>query len=60
MNLDTDMQWAFWDGVHDYYKGKKDYLQSQLGNLKVMINQIRNFTILGLGYALEKLHLLID
>ena len=32
MNLDTDMQWAFWDGVHDYYKQKKDYLQSQLGN----------------------------
>ena len=22
MNLDTDMQWAFWDGVHDYYKDK--------------------------------------
>ena len=32
MNLDTDMQWAFWDGVNDYYKDKKDYLQSQLGN----------------------------
>ena len=32
MNLDTDMQWAYWDGVHDYYKSKKDYLQSQLGN----------------------------
>jgi fructose-bisphosphate aldolase class II len=32
MNLDTDMQWAFWDGVHDYYKSKKDYLQGQIGN----------------------------
>lgn len=32
MNLDTDMQWAFWDGVNNYYKSKKDYLQSQLGN----------------------------
>lgn len=32
MNLDTDMQWAFWDGVHDYYKEKKDFLQGQLGN----------------------------
>ena len=32
MNLDTDMQWAFWDGVHEYYKGSKDYLQGQLGN----------------------------
>lgn len=32
MNIDTDMQWAFWDGVHDYYKAKKDYLQAQIGN----------------------------
>ncbi len=32
MNLDTDMQWAFWDGVHDYYKASKDYLQTQIGN----------------------------
>ena len=32
MNIDTDMQWAFWDGVHTYYKEKKDYLQGQIGN----------------------------
>ena len=32
MNLDTDMQWATWNGVHEYYKEKKDYLQTQLGN----------------------------
>ncbi|MCD6180499.1 MAG: class II fructose-bisphosphate aldolase [Bacteroidales bacterium] len=32
MNIDTDTQWAFWDGVHEYYKEKKDYLQSQIGN----------------------------
>ena len=32
MNLDTDMQWAFWDGVHEHYKERKDYLQGQLGN----------------------------
>ena len=32
MNLDTDMQWAYWDGVHDYYKENKDYLHAQLGN----------------------------
>ena len=32
MNLDTDMQWAFWEGVHEYYNDKKDYLQGQLGN----------------------------
>ena len=32
MNIDTDMQWAFWCGVRDYYEGKKDYLQAQIGN----------------------------
>lgn len=32
MNIDTDMQWAFWEGVKGYYDKKKDYLQAQLGN----------------------------
>ncbi len=32
MNLDTDIQWAFWEGIHKYYNDKKDYLQGQLGN----------------------------
>lgn len=32
MNIDTDMQWAFWIGVRDYYEAKKDYLQAQIGN----------------------------
>jgi len=32
MNIDTDMQWAFWDGVKNYYNSKKDYLQGQIGN----------------------------
>ncbi len=32
MNIDTDMQWAFWDGVKNYYEGKRDYLQAQIGN----------------------------
>jgi len=32
MNIDTDMQWAFWDGVRNYYEEKKDYLQAQIGN----------------------------
>jgi fructose-bisphosphate aldolase class II len=34
MNLDTDLQWAAWDGVHAYYKENKDYLQGQIGNPK--------------------------
>ncbi len=32
MNIDTDMQWAFWTGIRDYYKKHSDYLQHQLGN----------------------------
>jgi fructose-bisphosphate aldolase class II len=32
MNIDTDIQWAFWDGVHQFYQKNKDYLQGQLGN----------------------------
>jgi len=32
MNIDTDMQWATWAGVRDYYEAKKDYLQTQIGN----------------------------
>ena len=32
MNIDTDMQWAFWDGVRNYYEAKKGYLQGQIGN----------------------------
>jgi fructose-bisphosphate aldolase class II len=32
MNIDTDIQWAFWDGVRQYYRKNQDYLQSQLGN----------------------------
>ncbi len=32
MNLDTDLQWAFWDGVRAYEAKNHDYLQSQIGN----------------------------
>lgn len=32
MNIDTDMQWAFWEGIKDFYESKKDYLQGQIGN----------------------------
>lgn len=32
MNIDTDMQWAFWEGVKNFYKEKEAYLQTQLGN----------------------------
>ena len=34
MNLDTDNQWAFWDGVRAYEAKNHDYLQGQIGNPK--------------------------
>ena len=32
MNIDTDMQWAFCEGVRDYMKNNADYLETQIGN----------------------------
>ncbi len=32
MNIDTDLQWAFWDGIRRFYIEKKDFLQGQIGN----------------------------
>ncbi|KAJ3111725.1 Fructose-bisphosphate aldolase 1 [Physocladia obscura] len=32
MNIDTDTQWAYWDGLRRFYEDKKGYLQGQIGN----------------------------
>jgi len=32
MNIDTDTQWAYWDGVREFYAEKEGYLQGQIGN----------------------------
>ena len=32
MNVDTDTQWAFWDGIREYYLQNQAYLQGQIGN----------------------------
>lgn len=32
MNIDTDLQFAFWEGVLKYYQKNEGYLQAQLGN----------------------------
>ena len=32
MNIDTDLQWAFWEGIQQFYKKNEAYLQGQLGN----------------------------
>jgi fructose-bisphosphate aldolase class II len=32
MNIDTDTQWAYWDGIREYAARNHDYLQGQIGN----------------------------
>ena len=32
MNIDTDTQWASWNGILEFYKANEAYLQGQLGN----------------------------
>ncbi|KAL3934312.1 MAG: hypothetical protein SGBAC_009941 [Bacillariaceae sp.] len=32
MNIDTDTQWAYWDGLRAFEKERRDFLQAQIGN----------------------------
>jgi len=32
MNIDTDTQWSYWEGVKDYEAKNRAYLQTQIGN----------------------------
>jgi fructose-bisphosphate aldolase class II len=32
MNIDTDLQWAFWEGIKNNYVKNEGYLQGQIGN----------------------------
>ena len=32
MNIDTDTQWATWEGIMNFYKKNEAYLQGQIGN----------------------------
>ncbi|RUT77821.1 class II fructose-bisphosphate aldolase [Ancylomarina longa] len=34
MNIDTDTQWAFWNGIRGFEAANHDYLQGQIGNPK--------------------------
>ena len=34
MNVDTDTQWAYWDGLRKFSAENFDYLQGQIGNPK--------------------------
>ena len=35
MNVDTDTQWAYWEGLKNFYEDKKDYLQGQVSGLAI-------------------------
>lgn len=32
MNIDTDTQWSYWDGIRGFEAKYHDYLQTQIGN----------------------------
>jgi len=32
MNVDTDTQWAYWEGMREFEADKHDFLQTQIGN----------------------------
>ena len=34
MNVDTDTQWAYWEGVMAFYKKNTAFMQGQIGNPK--------------------------
>ena len=55
MNIDTDMQWAFWEGVLQYYKKNEGYLQGQLETLKAKTNPIKSIMIRVYGCAKAKM-----
>ncbi|CAM9307652.1 unnamed protein product [Laminaria digitata] len=32
MNVDTDTQWTYWEGIKNFYQEQEGYLQGQIGN----------------------------
>ena len=41
MNIDTDTQWAYWDGLKNFYKKNEGFLQGQVrrfGKISVVNN----------------------
>ncbi len=43
MNIDTDLQFAYTEGIRDYMISKKDYLMSQIGNPEGADNPNKKF-----------------
>ncbi|KAL7512721.1 hypothetical protein ACHAXN_011531 [Cyclotella atomus] len=68
MNVDTDTQWAYWDGLRVFEAENRDYLQGQIGNPKgpdapnkkyydprVWIRKAEESMIARVGVSMEKL-----
>ena len=43
MNIDTDTQWAYWDGIRQFYKKNEGYLQGQV--IRLCDDFLRQFTL---------------
>merc|ERR1711920_740712 len=43
MNVDTDTQWAYWEGLLNFYEDNQGYLQGQIGNPKGMDKPNKSF-----------------
>jgi fructose-bisphosphate aldolase class II len=68
MNVDTDTQWAYWDGLRAFEADKRGYLQGQIGNPegedkpnkkyydpRVWIRKAEESMIKRVGVSMEKL-----
>eukprot|EP00551_Chaetoceros_affinis_P013912 CAMPEP_0203687414 /NCGR_PEP_ID=MMETSP0091-20130426/456_1 /ASSEMBLY_ACC=CAM_ASM_001089 /TAXON_ID=426623 /ORGANISM="Chaetoceros affinis, Strain CCMP159" /LENGTH=397 /DNA_ID=CAMNT_0050556761 /DNA_START=39 /DNA_END=1232 /DNA_ORIENTATION=+ len=68
MNIDTDTQWAYWDGLRGFEADKHDYLQGQIGNPdgadkpnkkyydpRVWIRKAEESMVARVGVSIEKL-----
>ncbi len=51
MNIDTDTQWASWNGILNFYKANEAYLQGQLGNPEGPDAPNKNTTTHVFGYV---------
>ena len=60
MNIDTDLQYAFTEGIRDYMKKMLDYLKTKLETQMEQMYQIKNIMIQENGYVKEKLLSKID
>jgi len=68
MNIDTDTQWSYWDGLRAFEAEKHDYLQGQIGNPdgeekpnkkfydpRVWIRKAEESMVARVGVSMEKL-----